>query len=109
MRTCEGHLTGGGRQEWGNMDDEPSPGTAAIRSTQINNGNSRGQKKCKDICGHCCIEVGVEGRVWCLVCYNEEEADEKDSSQGKKKKELHRERAGRVADWLEECGDEIGG
>ena len=96
------------RQDLNNLDDETSAG-AVTRNQFININTSRDNKKrCKDVCGHCCIEVGVEGRVWCLVCYNEDEAEEKDYSQGKKKKESHLERVGRVADWLEECGDESG-
>lgn len=51
------------------------------------------------------MEVGVEGRVWCLICY-EDDADGEDREVGKKKKELYSERVGRVADWLEGCGRE---
>ena len=51
------------------------------------------------------MEVGVEGLVWCLTCY-EDDADGEDREVGRKKKELHSERVGRVADWLEGCGRE---
>lgn len=61
----------------------------------------------RNICGKCCIEVGVEGRVWCLVCY-EDDAEEVDHSLGPTKKEMQSERVHRVADWLQDCGDDDG-
>lgn len=61
----------------------------------------------RNICGKCCVEVGVEGRVWCLVCY-EDDAEEEDHSLGPTKKEMQSERVDRVADWLQDCGEDDG-
>lgn len=59
----------------------------------------------RNICGKCCIEVGVEGRVWCLVCYDDD-AEEEGHSLGPTKKEMQSERVHKVADWLRDCEDE---
>ena len=62
--------------------------------------------KGKNICGKCCIEVGVEGRVWCLACYGDDAEEEEDYSKGRTKKEMQSVRVDRVADWLQGCEDE---
>lgn len=90
MRTCEGpqcHLQNQGLEV----------------STSITLASATG----KNICGKCCVEVGVEGRVWCLICYADD-ADLEDPSRGIIKKELQFERAERVADWLQDCGEDDG-
>ena len=45
----------------------------------------------------------MEGRVWCLACF-EDDADVEDESRGSRKKETQCERSGRVEDWLNGCG-----
>ena len=59
--------------------------------------------KGRNICGKCCIEVGVEGRVWCLVCYEDDAEEEDEYSHGRTKKEMQSVRVDRVADWLQGC------
>ena len=89
MRTCEGQGC-------------HSPGLAA-RDLRIEGGKkaTRG----RNICGKCCVEVGVEGRVWCLVCF-EDDADAEHDSQSSRKDETDGERSERVKDWLNECGQD---
>ena len=89
MRTCEG----------------PRCHLHRIHNDYVDPGEPVGERRCKKICGKCCVEVGVEGRVWCLVCY-EDDADGEDREMERKKKELYSERVERVADWLEGCGRE---
>lgn len=59
--------------------------------------------KGKVVCRSCCIEVGVEGRVWCEACYADD-TEMESFSFGKNKKELQTENVGRIASWLEDCG-----
>ena len=59
----------------------------------------------RHVCRRCCLEIGVEGRVWCLVCY-EDDADPEDYSNGRTKKAMQLERAERVTDWLQECSED---
>lgn len=89
MRTCEG----------------PQCHLRSINRHPLTPEDTTEERRSKKICGKCCVEVGVEGRVWCLICY-EDDADGEDREAGKKKKELYSERVGRVADWLEGCGRE---
>lgn len=64
------------------------------------------ERRGRNVCGKCCVEVGVEGRVWCLVCYgdDEDEADAEGRMQGRDKKELLSTRVEKVSDWLRSCG-----
>jgi len=59
----------------------------------------------RHVCRKCCLEIGVEGRVWCLVCY-EDDADPEDYSTGRTKKAMQLERAERVSDWLQDCDED---
>lgn len=59
----------------------------------------------RNICGKCCVEVGREGRVWCLGCYEDDEHPEV-YAVGMTKKELQVQSVGRIADWLSGCGEE---
>jgi hypothetical protein len=58
----------------------------------------------KRVCGKCCTEVGVDGRVWCLSCYEDDENVE-DHRIGPTKKDLQTDNLGRIAAWLDRCGD----
>ena len=57
--------------------------------------------KGKSICGKCCVEVGAEGKVWCLVCF-EDDADDNGYGGGESDVEEGDE-AGRVEEWLDRC------
>ncbi|MCJ1315429.1 hypothetical protein MMC15_000748 [Xylographa vitiligo] len=59
----------------------------------------------RHVCRKCCLEIGAEGRVWCLVCY-EDDADPEDYSTGRTKEVMQLERAERVTDWLQECDED---
>lgn len=67
----------------------------------------------RSICAKCCVEVGAEGRVWCLVCYEDEyncddrRVDESDEEEDDAK--LRSLRGGNcigVEKWLERCENE---
>ena len=47
----------------------------------------------------------MDGRVWCLVCYDDD-ADAEDDAHGPRKQDLRSAQVDRVADWLEGCGAE---
>lgn len=58
------------------------------------------------MCAACCVEVGVEGRVWCLPCYHNHDDDAEErgiNAIGKNKKEVETERVGMIAAWLDQC------
>ena len=59
----------------------------------------------KRICANCCIEVGSEGRVWCLSCYHDD-TDLELLMFKRPKEELEAESASRIADWLNRTGTE---
>jgi len=61
------------------------------------------QPQGKNVCRACCIEVGVEGRVWCEPCYNDD-TEAESFVIGKGKKEIAQESVGRITDWLDRCG-----
>ena len=56
----------------------------------------------KNVCGKCSVEVGVDGRVWCSQCYEDDENPD-NSRIGPSKKELQVENVGRIAAWLDLC------
>jgi hypothetical protein len=66
-----------------------------------------GDRKGKRVCGKCCVEVGYDGMVWCLACY-EDDGDVEDYSGAKTKQELQVESAQRVAGWLQDCQPDCG-
>ena len=89
-RTCEGprcHLNG------------------IESSRSISHETARDGGRCKTVCSRCCIEVGVEGMIWCMVCYDDD-ADGQDHKQTKDKTELHHQREERVTNWLDCCGED---
>ncbi len=101
MRACKG---GGCRSA-----------AAKIGSTLETTGGDTGTPitRGRNICAKCCVEVGAEGRVWCLVCYENEHdrdsrgADESDEEGDDGK--LRNLRSGScvgVEEWLERCGNE---
>ena len=59
----------------------------------------------KNVCGKCCVEVGAEGRVWCLACY-EDDGDGEDEALAAAQRERPDERDERVQHWLHGCGKE---
>jgi hypothetical protein len=62
----------------------------------------------KRVCATCCVEVGVEGRVWCRTCYHNHDDDAEERGQstiGKTGKEMQTQRVGMIAAWLDSCGD----
>ena len=59
----------------------------------------------KRICASCCVEIGSEGRVWCLGCYNDDTELELCNPK-RTKEELEAESASRIADWLDRTGTE---
>lgn len=59
--------------------------------------------KGKSICGKCCVEVGVEGKVWCLVCF-EDDADDGGDRGGESDGE-EGSGTGRVEEWLDRCDE----
>ncbi len=101
MRTCEG---GGCKSA-----------TITICSTQGTSGGDTEAvtTKGRSICAKCCVEVGAEGRVWCLVCYeNEHDCDDREGDESDE--EVEDGKTGKlrngsclgVEEWLESCGDE---
>lgn len=61
--------------------------------------------KGKSICGKCCVEVGAEGKVWCLVCFE----DDADDGGGVGDSDDEGDGTGRVEEWLEGCDELIAG
>lgn len=59
--------------------------------------------KGKSICGKCCVEVGAEGKVWCLVCFE----DDADDGDGAGDSDDEGDGPGRVEEWLEGCDELI--
>ncbi|MCJ1424497.1 hypothetical protein MMC29_002385 [Sticta canariensis] len=59
--------------------------------------------KGKSICGKCCVEVGAEGKVWCLVCFE----DDADDGGGAGDSDDDGDGTGRVQEWLEGCDELI--
>ena len=59
--------------------------------------------KGKSICGKCCVEVGAEGKVWCLVCFDDDAED--GGGDGDSDDQVDRTR--RVEEWLEGCDELI--
>lgn len=59
--------------------------------------------KGKSICGKCCVEVGVEGKVWCLVCF-EDDAEGHEYGGGESDDE-EADETGRVEEWLDRCDE----
>ena len=60
----------------------------------------------KKMCASCCVEVGVEGRVWCRPCYYSLDDDVQERGNqtiGKTGKAMQTERVGMIAAWLNEC------
>ncbi|MCJ1313604.1 hypothetical protein MMC25_007283 [Agyrium rufum] len=76
------------------------------------------------VCGQCCLEVGVEGTVWCTTCYEDDEEEDYEEERGNfdeegvtilsrrngkarglDKRELHVESVEKVAGWLEGCDE----
>ena len=53
----------------------------------------------KRICSSCCVEIGSEGMIWCLACYNDDTGLDAYSTR-RTKEELEAESTNRVADWL---------
>lgn len=88
LRICEGPRC---RLHTSNQMDDTSDEIDAVKG--------------RSVCRKCCVEVGVDGTVWCLVCY-EDDAEEETYSMGPTKKEMQTERVHRVADWLQDCGGE---
>ena len=64
------------------------------------------ERRGKRVCGNCCTEVGVEGTVWCLVCYEDDEDEERNPLKNRDKKELHDESVQKVSGWLQGCGQD---
>lgn len=66
----------------------------------------------RSVCSKCCVEVGVEGKVWCLACFDDDADDNGMSSRDSGDEELEDE-TGRVEEWLDSfdegqedrCGD----
>ncbi len=65
------------------------------------NGSAESAIKGKSICGKCCREVGADGRVWCLVCF--EDDDDFDRDGGGDSGDEEGDGTGRVEQWLERC------
>ena len=63
------------------------------------------QSSGKRVCASCCIEVGSEGRVWCLACY-QDDTDLELYTFKRSKEELEAESANRISDWLNRAGTE---
>lgn len=61
--------------------------------------------KGKSICGKCCVEVGAEGKVWCLVCFE----DDAEDGGGAGDSDDEGDGTGRVEEWLEGCDELIAG
>ena len=68
--------------------------------------------KGKSVCSKCCVEVGAEGKVWCLVCFDDDADENVRGGRDSGDEELEDE-TGRVEEWLDSfdegqghrCGD----
>ena len=98
MRVCEG----GGCQS-----------AAVTTISTLDGSGGTTAPKGKSICAKCCLEVGADGRVWCLACYGNEhdrddsravESDE-EGEQGKIMS-LRNDSCIGVEQWLERCAAE---
>lgn len=101
MRACEGN---GCQSATVTTSSTPETTVGDIATTA-----TRG----RSICAKCCVEVGAEGHVWCLVCYdNEHDRDDKgadESDEEENETKLRNSRSGScigVEEWLERCGNE---
>ena len=101
MRACEG------------PGCQSEIGTAGSPQQTSNGNNTTTDSRGRSVCGKCCIEVGAEGRVWCLICFNnehdsefarEDESDEEE--EGGRKRDQRSSKGIGVEKWLECCGDE---
>ena len=90
VRTCEGPLC------QSTVKHQPHPGMDSMEEEQPTG---------KRICARCCIEVGSEGRVWCVSCYHDD-TDSELFMFKRPKEELEAESACRIADWLNRTGTE---
>lgn len=67
--------------------------------------NRRGGSRGKAVCRSCCKEVGPEGNVWCMVCFDddgEEDRRGRDSGDdGGVGEEGNCDETGRVEEWLD--------
>lgn len=57
----------------------------------------------KAVCSNCCKEVGPEGNVWCLVCFEDDgDEDRRGRDSGDDDGEVGNcDETGRVEEWLE--------
>lgn len=65
--------------------------------------SDRAGSRGKAVCKRCCKEVGPEGNVWCLVCFEDDgEEDPRGRDSGDDDgEEVNRDEAGRVEQWLD--------
>lgn len=83
--------------------------TSSIKDT---NGGGTGLaiSKRKNVCGKCCVEVGADGRVWCLSCYGDEnDRNDRAESDEEENDKIDNLRSGScigVEEWLKNCGVE---
>lgn len=77
-----------------------SQGQRGQNHARDGNGNENPFTRGKSICSKCCVEVGTEGKVWCLVCF-EGDADENTRGGGDSGDEELENETGRVEEWLD--------
>lgn len=61
----------------------------------------------KSVCSKCCVEVGAEGKVWCLACFDDD-ADENSRGGRDSGDEEPEDETGRVEEWLDSFDEEQG-
>ena len=105
MRVCEGENCRSNNQSSGVTDNECQQSSTSgyfpsLHKPRGGEGASFGtaEKRGKSICSKCCVEVGAEGKVWCIVCF-EDDADEDLGRRAESDDEVTDE-TGRVEEWL---------
>ena len=101
MRACEG------------KGCQPATVTTSSSQNHVEESTQISIPKGRSICAKCCVEVGADGRVWCLVCYEDEHdldgSGAVESDEEEEEGEIGDSRNGSCAgveQWLEKCRNE---